>query len=87
MLNTILRVSTLAGNDIGSYPLSAFVEPSGLGKEIGMVPVGTISMDNEYPLVAVYNASLNQAVLVQVDINTGKITRLADGTLAGFAYP
>ncbi len=86
-LNTTLRVSMLEGYSIGSYPLSAFVEPSGLGNEIGMVPVGTISMDNEYPLVAVFNASRDQAVLVYVDTNTGKITRLTDGTLAGFAYP
>jgi hypothetical protein len=86
-LETTLRIGTLEGYLIGDYPLSAFSAPSGLGAGITIVPLGWMASENYNVVVAVYNTSLDKAVLVSLDANTGQMTLLGEGAFAGFAYP
>lgn len=89
-LETTLRIGTLTGNVIGEYPLASFVAPSGLGKEIAIMPLGWMALENYNVVLLVYNASLDQAVLLNLDANTGQISFLSevsDGGFAGFGYP
>ncbi len=89
-LETNLRIGTLEGYQIGEYPLSAFVAPSGLGEGIALMPLGWMASENFNVVLAVYNAAEDRAVLLSLDANTGQITRLSElgeGGFAGFAYP
>jgi len=89
-LDTTLRVGTLERYLIGEYPLTAFIEPSGLGEGIVITPLGWMASENYNLVVAAYNASTERAVLLSVDVNAGKITLLSEVNregFAGFAYP
>jgi hypothetical protein len=89
-LESTLRIGTLEGNIIGEYRLSTFVVPSGLGAGIALMPLGWMASENYSMVLAVYNASVDQAVLMSLDANTGQISRLSElgtGGFAGFAYP
>jgi hypothetical protein len=89
-LDTTLRIGTLEKYLIGEYPLSAFIEPSGLGAGIVITPLGWMASENYNLVVAAYNASTERAVLLSVDVNAGKITLLSEVNregFAGFAYP
>jgi hypothetical protein len=89
-LETTLRVATLEGYLIGDYPLSTFVAPSGLGQGIALMPLGWMASENYSIVLAVYNASVDRAVLLSLDANTGNISMLSElgeGAVAGFAYP
>jgi hypothetical protein len=89
-LESTLRIGTLEGNIIGEYRLSTFVVPSGLGAGIALMPLGWMASENYSLVLAVYNASVDRAVLMSLDANTGQISRLSElgtGGFAGFAYP
>jgi hypothetical protein len=89
-LVTTLRIGTLEGIIIGEYPLSTFIEPSGLGEGIALIPLGWIASENYNIVLAVYNASLDKGILLSLDANTGQISSLGEmsaGGFAGFAYP
>jgi len=89
-LETTLRIGTLEGNLIGEYPLSTFVAPSGLGEGIALLPLGWMASENYSLVLVVYNASVDRAVLLSLDANTGQISLLSEvseGGFAGFAYP
>jgi len=89
-LKTTVRIGTLEGYLIGEYPLSAFVTPSGLGEGIALLPLGWMASENYSLVLAVYNASVDRAVLLSLDANNGQISllsELGEGNFAGFAYP
>lgn len=89
-LETSLRIGTLEGNILGEYPLSTFVAASGLGEGIALMPLGWMASENYSVVLAVYNASEDQAVLLSLDANTGQISllsELGEGGFGGFAYP